>query len=60
MENPVRCLRAGPWSQAASFHVPAGPQTNPVITIQLNGPWFLGYKTVDNNLTGIWAVMYAN
>ena len=47
-------------SDGPGFHVPAGPQTNPVITIQLNGPRFLSYKTVYNNLTGMWAVMYAN
>ena len=35
------------------------PGTNQVITIQLNGPWFLSYK-MDNNLIGMWEVMYVN
>lgn len=56
----MQCLRAGPWSQAASFHVPAQPRTNPEKMIQLNGPWFLSYKTVDKNLIGMWEVIYVN
>lgn len=52
-ESLVQCLRAEIWSQAAGIYVQTLPQTNRVIMIQGNGPWFLSYKTVGNNLSNV-------
>lgn len=39
--------------EAASIYVLTLPQTNRVIMIPGNGPWFLSYKTVGNNLSNV-------